>query len=254
MRASKTGESTHFYSLAWAFVREPKSHELAQMGMCVPFMRVMKTGECTFVQARISLCHSTKNSYWLKWQFVCHSCEQQRLVSLHICTVSHEPSPKYQNLMCWLKWQFVYHSCEQRRLLSLHSLARDFVTVPKSKMLAKMAICVPFMATANTGESVHLHRLACAFVTVRKSHELAKMAICVSFMRVVKTGESAQSRLKPSSEYQNHMCWLKWVFVCRSCEQRRLVSLHSLAWAFVTVPKSYVLAQMGICVPFMRAA
>ena len=30
--------------------------------------------------------------------------------------------------------------------------------------------------------------------------------------------------------------------------------LHKLAWAFVTVPKHPVLAQMAICVPFMWAA
>ena len=107
-----------------------------------------------------------------------------------------------------------------------------------------------YASSEGSGESAHLHRLTSAIVTV-----------------------------------QNLLCCLKWRFVCYSRQQRILwrvckfaqaksldnvinikisyagsegswefERLHRLAWAFVTVSKYHVLAEMAIFVTFMWTA
>ena len=107
---------------------------------------------------------------------------------------------------------------------------------------------MPFCASSEgSGESAHLHRLTLAFVTV-----------------------------------QNILCYLKWRFVCYSCQQRipwwvcifakaksldnvinikiscagskgswEYARLHRLAWAFYTVSNYHVLVEMAIFATFM---
>ena len=155
--------------------------------------------------------------------------------------------------MCWLKWVFVWHSCEQRRLVSLHSLALTLVAVPKSYVLAQMGICVTFMRAAKTGESTHLHRLAWAF---SRYQNLTCMLIWWLFCHSCEQHRLVSLHIctvspEPSSQFQNLMYWLKWVFVCNLKGRSEV----RLVWAFVTVTKSHVLAQVAICMPFyMRAA
>ena len=140
------------------------------------------------------------------------------------------------------------HSFMQRRLASLHRLTWAFVIVPKSQM----AIRVKCMRAARTGE--------CIFAQSRISHRKSTKIACVGDLCAIHanikgwwvyTFAQACLSLRQSTKIS---CWLLWRFVCHSCEQRRLVSLHSLAWAFVRIPKSHVLAQMAICVSFMGAA
>ena len=258
-----------------ALINDTNCH-LSQMASCVPFMQAAKTGE--FAQACLSLRHNTK----ILVMAICVPFKRAAKAGefAHDC-LSLRHSTKS---LCWLKRRFVCDSCEQRRLVSLHRFAWAFLTVPKAcagsngdlcaihansegwwvstgllepssqyqkLVLAQMAIFVPFMraaktvefaqvclslrhstkacvgsnsnlCAAKTGESVYLHCLAWAFVRVTNSHVMAQIANCQPFMRVVKTGESEH--------------------------------LHRLAWAFATVPKSNVLAQLAFCVSLMRAA
>ena len=90
---------------------------------------------------------------------------------------------------------FGCHSCEQRWLWQVYTFAWSSLSLrhrSNSHVVAQMAIeCWRLMpigpSSKGSGESAHLHRLTLAFVTV-----------------------------------QHLLCWLKWRFVCYSCQQRIL--------------------------------
>ena len=149
---------------------------------------------------------------------------------------------------------FGCHSSEQRWLRQVCTFDWSSLSLRHSSKLsfgASNGDWMPICAISKgSGESAHLLRLTLAFITV-----------------------------------QHLLCCLKWRFLCHSCQQRILwwvctfaqaksldnaisvkiyfagsegswesARLHRLAWAFVTVLKYHVLAEMAIFVTFMWAA
>ena len=102
-----------------------------------------------------------------------------------------------------------------------------------------------------SGESEHLHRLTRAFVTASESHVHAWLAAYVPFMRAV------NALVNLHNVAQVHLSLLSLVNLKSTklhasfgsiydCSEwsGESVHLHRLTSAFVTVPKSYALAQM----------
>ena len=125
----------------------------------------------------INLRHSSKFSCCGSngdWMPLCASSEGSgESAHLHRLTLAFVT---VQNLLCFLKWRFVCYSRQQRILWWICTFAQ-------AKSLDN-AISFKTSCAASEGswESSRLHRLAWAFVTVSKYHVLAKMAIFVTFM------------------------------------------------------------------------
>ena len=120
--------------------------------------------------------------------------------------------------MWWLKWRLNAILCEQRRIWWVCTFAQAYLSLchcTKSLLLPKMAICVLFTPAANTLVSLHI----CAgshWKMWEVSRSLVLAAKALGSMHVCTDSP------EPSIQYRNIMCWLKWRFLQRLCEQQMM--------------------------------
>ena len=149
---------------------------------------------------------------------------------------------------------FGCHLCEQRWLWWVCTFARSSLSLRRSSKFLRggsngdwMPICV---SSEGSGESAHLHRLTLAFVTVQNLLGCLKWRfVCYSRQQLILWWVCIFTQAKSldnAISIKNYCAGSEG-----SWESARL---HRLAWAFVTVSKYHVPAEMAIFATFMWAA
>ena len=133
--------------------------------------------------------------------------------------------------MCWLNWRFVCHLCEQRRLCRVCTFAHACLSLRHSTKLTCAGsngdVCTFNASSEGSGESANAC-LGLRHSTAPKSHMLAKMAICVPFMRAVKAQTSLHIAQACLSLRHTVLAQIA-IFVPFMQAAKTLVSLHDCA-------------------------